>query len=107
MLTHCLHTLPSHYYRYKASIRDVDQARGKCGCIEAQYDADSVLRSSKRVFNSGPVAQRLVQGTHGVSCAIRMETSYGMVSNSAKSKRVKAHDNAEPSGVYNSEGVET
>lgn len=107
MLTHRLHTFPSHYDRHKASIRDVDQMRGKRDCIEAQCESGFILRCYKRVLNSGPVAQRLVQGTHGVSCAIRMETSYGMVSNSAKSKRVKAHDNAEPSGVYNSEGVET
>lgn len=46
--------------------------------------------------------------THKV-CAIRLETAYGMVSNSAKPKRSDAYGNAEPSFGAKAlfEGVET
>ena len=90
-----------------------DASHSICVCDEAQYACcvKRLDRSHSSVSEDsyffGTVAQRLVQGTHEVSCAIRMETSYGMVSKSVNSKRTCAHDNAEPSRAHCSEGVET
>ena len=123
VLTHRLHTFRYDFQRLKDEPLCAEQMSEKLlcvatshahlECVEARYvfSVKRVDRSHRSVRQNryffGPVAQRLVQGTHSESCATRMETSCGMVSKSANSKRSDAYDNAEPSKVTNFEGVET
>ena len=114
VLTHRLHTFTPFAYSRLGVELGATKVHGKLLCkervdahfkrIRANCSKRFVMRSffsqyhSTEVSSYGPVAQRLVQGTHSESCAARRETSCGMVSNSANPNVVLNDDgNAEPS----------
>lgn len=69
-----------------------------CSCVRFLADQErGVEPQPVAVPLLGPLAHAwLEQRTHKI-CAIRLETAYGMVSNSVKPKRSNAYGNAEPS----------
>lgn len=114
VLTHRLHTFTPFAYSRLGVELGVTKVHGKLLCkegvdahfkrIRANCSKRYVMSSrssqyhSREVLSYGPVAQRLVQGTHSESCAARRETSCGMVSKSANPNVVLNDDgNAEPS----------